>query len=86
MKLSIKAFALAGGVFWGVCFGVWTLVLATTSIKYGLAFHQLFVGTYPYYAITPTGALVGLVFGFIDGFVIGAVFAWLYNLFLGKKA
>ncbi|MEK9132257.1 MAG: hypothetical protein AAB606_00915 [Patescibacteria group bacterium] len=85
MKLSIKGLALAGGIFWGGCLGIWTLALSLTSLQLGRKWLELMVGTYPFYEITPTGALVGLGFGFIDGFIACAIFAALYNLF-AKKA
>jgi len=28
---------------------------------------------------TVGGAFVGLIWGFVDGLIVGAIFAWLYN-------
>lgn len=85
MKLSVKALALTGGIMWGACLFLWTLIVALTPIEMGRSWLQLMVGTYPYYAITPIGALVGLIVGFVDGFCAFAIFGLLYNLFVGKK-
>jgi hypothetical protein len=32
------------------------------------------------YSITPLGSVVGLIWGFVDGLIGGAIFAWLYNI------
>jgi hypothetical protein len=34
--------------------------------------------------MTPVGSLIGMVWGFIDAGIGGAVFAWLYNLLADK--
>src|SRR3989338_6611911 len=80
MKLSVKAFALAAGLFWGVTLFVSTLIAA----YYGYLTPQLqwLVGLYPWYEITTMGAFIGLAEGFVDGFFGGLVFAWLYNKFV----
>ena len=31
------------------------------------------------YAISPLGSVIGLAYGFVDGWIGGAIFAWLYN-------
>lgn len=79
MKLSVKAFALAAGLFWGLTLFVSTLV----AVYSGYLSDQLnwLVGVYPWYEITTNGAIIGLAEGFIDGFFGGLIFAWLYNKF-----
>ena len=37
------------------------------------------------YNISPVGGLFGLLWGFVDGLVGGAIFAWLYNLLVGRR-
>lgn len=32
------------------------------------------------YNISPTGSIIGLAWAFFDGLIIGAIFAWLYNV------
>lgn len=34
------------------------------------------------YSITPIGSMIGMIWGFFDGLIGGAVFAWLYNRLL----
>lgn len=82
MKLSVKAFALACGIMWGLGLFALTL-LAVYANGYGADFLKI-CEMYPWYEISLAGAFIGLVWGFIDGLIGGAVFAWLYNL-LAKK-
>lgn len=84
MKLCVKSLALTGGLFWGVCLAFWTLLVSLTPVTMGEKWLELMVGTYPWYSITPTGALVGLVMGFIDGFIGCALLALIYNFFAKK--
>lgn len=79
MKLSVKGLALSLGILWGVCLFFWTLLVALLGLEWGSNMLQLFVGFYPWYDITVGGAFIGLVAGFIDGAIGGALLAWLYN-------
>lgn len=85
MKLSVKAAGLACGIFWGACLGLWTLLTALTPLTLGKKWLELMVGTYPWYEISVKGAGVGLVMGFIDGFVGAALLVLLYNLFAKQR-
>lgn len=84
MKLSPKAFALACGIFWGICIAISTLLAVYTGYLSQLV--NLLVGVYPYYEVTLLGSLVGLVWGFVDGLIVGIIFAWIYNLFAPGSA
>jgi hypothetical protein len=35
------------------------------------------------YTISPIGSMIGLVYGFFDALIGGAIFAWLYNKMAG---
>ena len=77
MKLSVKAFALTSGILWGasVCLAtLWLLMMGSD----GLLIRHL-DNFYLGYSYSAVGAFVGLAWGFVDGAVSGAVFAWLYN-------
>lgn len=82
MKLDVKALALAGGMFWGVgLFLVTWWIIAFDGVSYEPTFiARLYRG----YSISPAGSVIGLVWGFFDGLFTGAIFAWLYNIILGK--
>ncbi len=81
MKLSVKAFALACGLTWGLGLFLltWWIILFDGSI------HDItFLGrVYRGFSITPAGSVIGLAWGLADGAVGGAIFAWLYNLIAG---
>jgi|WetSurMetagenome_2_1015567.scaffolds.fasta_scaffold13046_2 hypothetical protein len=68
-------FALVGGLFWGLTLFFATLLAAVTG--YGSAFLIMVGGIYPGYAISSSGAFIALFFGFMDGFIICYLFAFL---------
>ena len=76
MRFNILHFALAGGVVWGLAMFVATLI--ATATVYGNDFLEIFK-FYPWYDISYVGAMIGLIWGFIDGFAGCALFAWVYN-------
>ena len=78
MKLNIKAFALAGGIVWGVnWFGLTWLYILTKGITHEkIAFVS---DTYIGFTVSPLGSLIALGYGFLDGFFIGFLVAWIYN-------
>ena len=77
MKLNVKAFAVAGGVFWGLgmfLLAWWQIVLHGSGTDAG------FLGSvYPGFSLTAVGSLIGLVWGLVDGAISSAIFAALYN-------
>ncbi|MCB1194866.1 hypothetical protein KDK77_01655 [bacterium] len=65
------------GSVWGIfLFGyTWFLILHK-----GGHIDPSFIGfAYYRYAVTPLGSIIGLAWGFADGFLAGALFAWFYN-------
>lgn len=82
MKLNVKAFALTCGIFWAVSVFVltwWLIVL------YGASGARTLLGLiYIGYHVSPIGSIIGLIYGFFDGLIGGAIFAWLYNLMSGR--
>lgn len=86
MRLCKKSTALAFGLFWGgamLIFGIANQIWP----GYGAAFLHLFASVYPGY--TPGGfgsVIVGTLYGLVDGFIGGLIFAWLYNMFAAKNA
>lgn len=77
MKLNIKAYSLAFGLFWGmIIFSfTWWLILFDGPYR-----GKTFLGSvYRGYHRTPAGSLIGLAWGFLDGCLWGALFAGIYN-------
>jgi hypothetical protein len=83
MRFSIKGLALASGILWGVAMlGMGLANLIWSS--YGQQFLQTMASVYIGYHVTRSIAevIVGALYGFVDGLIGGAVFAWLYNQFV----
>ncbi len=78
MKLNVKAFALAGGIVWGLNWFVltWWMILFKGITYEKIAFIS---DSYVGFTLSPLGSLVALLYGFIDGFFIGLMIAWVYN-------
>ena len=86
MKFSVKGLALASGILWGVAMlgmGLANLIWA----NYGQQFLQTMASVYPGYHASRSVAevIVGTLYGAVDGFIAGAIFAWLYNQFAGSS-
>ena len=84
MTLNIKALALTSGLLCGgglFCLTWWIIIFD------GSLTDVTFIGRiYRGYSISPLGSLIGLAWGFADGLIGGAVFAWLYNRFATKRS
>ena len=78
--MNVKAFAVAAGILWGFLLFALTLLEAARGLGRTLSvMSHLYVG----YSVTYLGSVVGLVYGFVSGALIGAAFCWLYNRFAG---
>jgi hypothetical protein len=82
MKLNVKAFALSIGLFtgFGIFFLTWWVILFE-----GVTYQPTVIGlVYRGFCISPLGSVIGLIWGFFDGLIGGAIFAWFYNLLSSK--
>jgi hypothetical protein len=82
IKFNTKALAFASAVVWGfvmLAVGVTNLVAG----NYGQQFLHAMSSVYPGYHDTRSipEVIVGTLYGPCDGFIGGAVIAWLYNHF-----
>ena len=87
MSLNIRAIALTAAVLWGGCFFLTSLANLVWP-SYGGLWLDLGASIYPGYN-GPSGfgsVLVLTLYGFLDGAIAGAIFAWLYNAFAGGQA
>ncbi len=78
MKLNIRAFALAFAIWWGVGIFLltWWIIAFCGATGEPTFLARIYIG----YEISPIGSVIGLVWGFVDALIAGAIFAWLYNL------
>ncbi len=85
MKLNIKALAFTSGILWAVAVLITGIANLIWS-GYGTTFLQVIASIYPGYEVTRSfGAVViGTLYALVDGAVCGLIFAWLYNLFVGR--
>lgn len=78
MRLNVKSFALSNGLVWGI--GLFLLTWWIIAFE-GITGEPTLIGRlYRGYNISPTGSIIGLAWAFFDGLIIGAIFAWLYNV------
>jgi len=82
MKLNVKAFGLACGLFWG--FGLFLLTWWVIAFDGATGEITMIGRLYRGYSISPMGSLIGLVWAFFDGAIGGLIFAWLYNLLVAR--
>ena len=79
MKLRIRAFGLAMGIFGAI---VWFLLPVVSMVRGGSGIViQNIALIAPGYDRTIVGAVFGIIWGFIEGAIAGVVIAWLYNRF-----
>ena len=84
MKLDLRAFAITCSLVWGfgLFFLTWWIIMLDGPTGEVTLIGRLYRG----YSISPTGSVIGLVWALLDGFVGGAVFAWLYNWIVARSA
>ena len=82
MRFDVKTLAITCGVLWGLALFImtwWIIAFEGTTVE-----ATCLALVYRGYTITPLGSVVGLVWGLVDGFFCGAIFAWTYN-FIAEK-
>jgi len=83
MKLNAKKIGFVSGLIWAFFLSLLT-ILAVLFPPYGDLFLKTIASVYPGFSISWMGVCIGFVYGFIDAFCGGVIFAWVYNL-LEKK-
>ena len=83
MKLDVKAMAITLGLIWAVTlFGMtWWVIAFDGATGEPTLIGRLYRG----YTISPRGSVIGLIWALPDGFIGGALIAWLYNFFARKS-
>ncbi|MCP4221588.1 MAG: hypothetical protein GY765_43590 [bacterium] len=78
MKLNIRSFGLTLGIVYALLLFLstwWLIIRGEISPDARVMLSYI----YPFYTISPLGSLIGLLYGFVDGIIIGFPFAWVYN-------
>jgi hypothetical protein len=79
MRLNPKSLAFACGVAWGAAI-LLTALAHELWPSYGGTFLELAASIYPGFHVGGFGqAIVGTLYGALDGAACGAIVAWLYN-------
>jgi hypothetical protein len=82
-RLQPFAFGIAIGVVWAVGVLLGGLV---AMIGYGAVFVNALGTVYIGYSASIVGAIIGGIWALVDGFVAGALIAWVYNRFASQAA
>jgi hypothetical protein len=77
MKLNIKAFSLTSGIILGL--GIFVMTWWVIAFEGATGATTALGAVYRGYNISPSGSIIGLIWGAVDGLIAGAIFAWLYN-------
>lgn len=75
--IDAKRLGLAGGILWGLVLFFVTLLSSKTG--YASVFLTMLSGIYPGFEISAGGSLLGLIYGFLDGFIGLYLLITLYN-------
>lgn len=80
--LGVVSLGLAFGVTWAL--GVFMLGVGAAFFNWGIPVVAVLSSVYAGYGPTFIGSITGAVWGFVDGFIGGALMAWLYNKFVSR--
>lgn len=75
--LNARRLGLSGGILWAV--SMFIMTWASILWDYGTPFLDLVKSFYIGYEVSPIGSVIGLGYGFLDGFIGLFLLAWLYN-------
>ncbi|MBU0528956.1 hypothetical protein KKF86_04270 [bacterium] len=79
MKINTKALALSTGIITGLA--VFLLTAWFLIMGYSGTFLAKLGSVYLGYSVSWLGAIIGLVYGFFDGLIFGALLGFIYNKF-----
>jgi hypothetical protein len=85
MRFCVKSLGLTVAILWAAAFFL-TGVAQQIWPAYGVGFLEMMGSFYPGYTLGGFGSvIVGTLYALVDGFICGAIFAWLYNTLAAKK-
>ncbi len=77
MKLNAVSLGVAGGILWGAMMLILTWICMANG--YASMWLEVMSSVYPGYSISFAGSIIGLLYGFADGFIGLFILGWLYN-------
>lgn len=78
-KLSAMGLGTALGLTWAI--SMFIIGMAAMLFSYGMPMVTLMESIYIGFHPTLIGSLIGMGYGFVDGFIGGVLIAWFYNLY-----
>jgi hypothetical protein len=75
--IDAKKLGVAGGILWGGCMLISTVISIYTG--FAIDFLNIMKGVYPGYSITWPGSFLGFIYGFFDAGIGFFLLAWIYN-------
>ena len=86
MRLSIWGFTVTCAIFMAAVVFIVGIVNMYVD-GYGWMLLQMVASIYPGYDAKATygSVIIGTAYALVDGAVAGLIFAWIYNLFAGKR-
>jgi hypothetical protein len=76
MRLRVRTFGMAGGIVLGLTYAIMIILSLIFGLGQTIGVMKIVV---PFFDRSLWGAGYGLLSGFIEGFLVGAFFAWSYN-------
>ena len=77
-RLNAVKLGLAGGILWGLTLFIITWISMYTG--YAMFWLTQWMDVYPGFDFSIVGTFIGLVYGFVDGFIGLFLIGWIYNL------
>ena len=75
-KFKVSSFGCALGITWSL----YVIFLGITSIfGWGMSFVDAISSLYVGYSASIVGIIIGGIWAFVDGYIGGVIFAWVYN-------
>lgn len=79
-RLSVPAFGISLGIVSGLCLMLFSWV--SWQYAYGKPLLDMYISVYPGVEASLQGGFIALAWGFLEGFILGVIWAWIYNLCL----
>ncbi len=82
-KFNILNFGLSVGISFAVY--LFAIAMLAWQFHWGTDLVEITGTWYKGYAPTPLGGLIGILWGFADGFIGGVFVSWIYNMLQSRK-